>query len=357
MIPMKDIFERLREKLDEIATGYPATRSGVEIRLLKQMFTQREAELFLVLSPVPEKPEHVAGRLGQDLEIIALQLEEMAGKGLLFRIRRGDFLAYSIMPFVIGIMEFQLKRVTPEFSRDLTTYFINGLGKTFQGHKTPVMRTIPINRDVVAKWPVAPYDDVMQIFSAQKTIAVAHCICRMVGVELGNSCGKPLEACFIFGAHADYYVENSMARYIDAQEAQLIVDRSLEKTGLVLQPTNGKKIVGLCMCCGCHCGMLLSLKFQPKPAAAAGSNYFAQVNTETCIGCNVCHERCQIAAVKVIAEKAVINLDRCIGCGACIATCPTEALKLMKKSEEHLYLPPEDLLQAYIEIGKERGKI
>ena len=53
---MIDIFVRLREKLDDMATGYPATRSGIELRLLKQLFTPFEAEMFLALGPIPEKP-------------------------------------------------------------------------------------------------------------------------------------------------------------------------------------------------------------------------------------------------------------------------------------------------------------
>ena len=198
---MADIFEQLRDKLDQIATGYPATRSGVELRILKQLFTPEEAELFLALSPIPEKPQQVAKRLGRGSDEIKEKLEEMARKGLLFRLRRGDFLAYAMVPFVIGLMEFQVGRVTPAFARDLTTYFINGLGKSFQRYSTPVMRTIPIHREVAAAWPVAPYDDLEEIFKGQQTIAVADCICRTLGEHTGKSCGKPLEACFLFGAH------------------------------------------------------------------------------------------------------------------------------------------------------------
>lgn len=40
---MKDIYERLRERLNDLATGYPATESGVEIRILKRLFTEEEA--------------------------------------------------------------------------------------------------------------------------------------------------------------------------------------------------------------------------------------------------------------------------------------------------------------------------
>ena len=48
---MENIYEKLRAKLDDLATGYPATESKVEIRLLQRLFTEEEAELYLHLSP------------------------------------------------------------------------------------------------------------------------------------------------------------------------------------------------------------------------------------------------------------------------------------------------------------------
>ena len=53
---MENIYEKLRIRLDELATGYPETESKVEIRLLERLFTEEEAELFLQLSPILENP-------------------------------------------------------------------------------------------------------------------------------------------------------------------------------------------------------------------------------------------------------------------------------------------------------------
>ncbi len=43
---MKDVYERLRERMDDLGTGYPATESGVDIRILKRLFDEGEAHLF-----------------------------------------------------------------------------------------------------------------------------------------------------------------------------------------------------------------------------------------------------------------------------------------------------------------------
>ncbi len=58
---MTDIYEKLRARLDDLATGYPATESKVEIRLLKRLFTEEEAELYMELTPLLQKPTWPSG--------------------------------------------------------------------------------------------------------------------------------------------------------------------------------------------------------------------------------------------------------------------------------------------------------
>ena len=352
---MEDVYERLRERLDDLATGYPKTESRVEIKILKKLFTEEEAGFFMRLSPLLEKPEGVAKRLDRDPAETAALMERMAGKGLLFRQRKGGTARYCAVPYIVGIFEFQVKALDRETALDMEEYFEAGFGRTIQSFKTPVMRTIPINRDLVTKWPVAPYEDVLEILEGQKVIAVAPCICRTMGRLSDRDCDKPMEACFMFGSHADYYVENDMARYISKDEAKEIVKKN-EEAGLVMQPFNSQKVGGMCSCCGDCCGMLRSLKKQPVPAAAVQSNYFAAVDAEDCVGCETCLERCQMDAIDMVNDTAVVNLDRCIGCGLCVTTCSTDALSLVKKQDEHLYQPPRSGKETYIQIAIERGK-
>jgi len=39
---MNDIHERLRDRLEMMATGYPATANGVEIKILRQLFSEED---------------------------------------------------------------------------------------------------------------------------------------------------------------------------------------------------------------------------------------------------------------------------------------------------------------------------
>ncbi len=353
---MDNIYERLRARLDDLATGYPATESKIEIRLLERLFTEEEAELYLHLSPLLQKSVDVAKQSGRDPDEIAAMMERMAQKGLLFRKRKGDLVRYSAVPYVVGIFEHQLGRMDEGFARDHEEYFETAFGRTIQSFKTPVLRTVPINRKLVAEYPVAPYEDVLQIIDSQKKIAIAPCVCRTTTKLAGKGCDKPVENCFSFGSHADYYVENGMGRFITHEEARKIVRRN-EEAGLVMQPFNSQKIGGMCSCCGDCCGVLRSLKMHPSPAEMVQSNYFAQVDETACTGCETCRERCQMDAVEVADGIAEINLNRCIGCGLCVTTCPGDAIRLIKKPEDQLYEPPQTGAETYIRIMQERGKM
>ena len=69
---MADIYEQLRARLDEMATGYPATEGGVEIRILRQLFTEEDAALFLAMELKPRTVPEVAARVQAEPEAMAV---------------------------------------------------------------------------------------------------------------------------------------------------------------------------------------------------------------------------------------------------------------------------------------------
>jgi ferredoxin/predicted transcriptional regulator len=351
---MDELYEQLRRKLDTMAVGFPETKDKIEIAILKRLFSEKDAELFLHLSAMPEKVDDIAKRTNRDSAELAIQLESMAKAGLLFRVRRDNSVRYSAVPYVVGIFEFQLGKMDKESAKLIEQYYQEAFGKVIQSNKTPVMRTVPINKSVAVKWPVAPYEDVIEIIKSQKTIAIANCICRTTSELADKGCDHPKETCFMFGHHADYYVENEMARYIDVEEAITIVKRN-DSAGLVNQPFNSQNAGGMCSCCGCSCGVLRSLKMQPSPAAAVQSNYYAHVISEECASCEACIARCHMDAISMVGDYAFVDKNRCIGCGLCVTECSTEALELIKKEIDQLYIPPKTSIRTYMQIEAERG--
>jgi len=348
-----EVYGRLREQLDQYGVGFPSTPSGVEMKILKKLFTEEEAQMFLHLSLMGEPAQAIADRLKKDRAETAARLDRMADKGLLFRLRKKDKTAlYAAIPFVIGIYEFQVGSLDKEMAVLMEQYFEEAFSEQIT-KQTPPLRPIAVNRSFQVSWNVAPYEDARQMVKGQKEIAVAKCICRMEKALVGDGCDKPLEVCLSFGPEARYYVDLGVARWIGQEEALNILDRC-DEAGLVPQPTNSQNPVAMCNCCGDCCGVLRSLKKHPRPSEIVLSNYYAQVDAELCTACETCLDRCQMEAIDMGADGvAVVDLDRCIGCGLCVSTCPTEALCL--KTKEPRREPPVRFKDAVIEMARERG--
>jgi len=98
-----DVYIKLRDYLHGMPGGYPPTKSGVEIRILKKLYKPEEAKLFCELKTVPEPVEAIAGRCGLSESELADKLEDMAKRGLVFRVREGDRALYKAFQFFIGI--------------------------------------------------------------------------------------------------------------------------------------------------------------------------------------------------------------------------------------------------------------
>lgn len=351
-----DIYEKLAKHLDDLPAGYPRTESGVEMRILRRLFTPEEAELTLHLTLLSEEPRVVARRARQPVEAVAERLEEMAQKGLIYSSHRpGRMPRYAIQQFAIGFWEGQVNRLTPELVRDFEEYLPTYADPDLWG-KAPQLRTIPIGTSVDTTTAVMPYERAEEYVRSHSAIAVANCICRQEKRLVGEGCDKPLETCMTFGSAAHYYVQTGKGRFIDQDEALSILKRA-DETGLVLQPTNAKEISVICMCCGCCCGVLQSVKRHPRPATIVASPFVATLDAELCSGCGVCETRCQMEAVSVDGDVAALDLERCIGCGLCVTTCPTGALTLLRKPEAEQPPVPGTTTGTYIRLGRARGKM
>jgi len=347
-----DVYSKLREQLDQYSIGYPETESGVEIKILKKLFTEDEARMFLNLSLMPEAPQAVAKRLKLYPGHIEELLEGMTRKGLLFCLVKRNEKLYSAIPFIVGIYEYQINNIERELAELLEQYMEEGFADRIV-ELTPPLRPIAVHRSINVAWTVAPYEDIRAMIREQKEVAVAKCICRIERRLLNEGCDKPLEVCLSFGSQARHYVEIGMARPISQEEALKIADLC-DEAGLVPQPTNSKKVLAICNCCGDCCGVLRSLKKLPRPAERVLSNYYAEVDPNLCSACETCVERCQMDAI-ALEETAAVDLDRCIGCGLCVTTCPTGAISLLPKPKEKRREPPEKFVDTMMEIAETRG--
>ena len=347
------VYSKLQHHLDSQAVGFPATKSGSEIRILKHIFTPIEAEIATCLTYKFEPLETVfkrAGHIVESPEKLAELLDCIGGKGgIELKIKEGEKL-YCNAPLVVGIYEYQVGNLTPEFIKDFNEYTsTKKFGVDFLSTEIPQMRTIPIAESIQPQHNVSTFDEVAGLLQkAEAPFAIFACICRQKKSLAGEPCQVTdrEETCFAAGNMAQTILRNGLGREITRDEAISILEQN-QKQGLVLQPSNTEKAEFICSCCGCCCGMLIMHKSLPKPVDFWASNFYAVIDTDTCNGCGICEKRCQVGAVSVSEKKqpAAVDLNRCIGCGVCIPTCPTEAISLQKKPAETR--PPQTREELY----------
>jgi Na+-translocating ferredoxin:NAD+ oxidoreductase subunit B len=75
------IYQKLARHLDNLPGGFPSTETGVEMRILKRLFTPKEAELALHLSLISEEPRVIARRAKISKQEATSRLEAMAQTG------------------------------------------------------------------------------------------------------------------------------------------------------------------------------------------------------------------------------------------------------------------------------------
>ncbi len=231
---MHDPFKALARHLDALPAGYPETESGVEIRILKRLFTEKEARIAVALTMMPETAGNIAERLETDAAQLAVDLHAMSRKGLIFRMTKRGETRFSAAQFVIGIWEYHLNDLDEGLIRDFNEYAPH-LSKVWASNKTKQLRVVPVSKSVDADMKIMPYELAEEIIRDQSKIVVSQCICRKEHAMSGHGCDNPGEVCLVFGSGAYYYEDNGLGRSIDTTEALEILKKGID-AGLVLQP-------------------------------------------------------------------------------------------------------------------------
>jgi Pyruvate/2-oxoacid:ferredoxin oxidoreductase delta subunit len=358
------VYVRLQKHLDNQPVGLPATRSGVEIKILKHIFMPSEAEIATCLSYKPEQIDKVFGRAGhlvRSKEELVKALDCILLKGGIGIELKGGEKQFFNIPLIVGMFEMQLGRLTPEFIKDFNKYTSDKkFGIEFLSTELPQMRTIPVAKSIHPHHHISTFDEATTLLKqSEGPFVILECICRKKKKIEGKTCmvTDRKETCLAIGSIAQSVLGAGVGREIASDEAMLIIEQN-QKDGLVLQPSNTEKADFICSCCGCCCGMLSIHKFLPKPLDFWASNFYAEVDINTCSGCAVCETKCQVGAVQIPTNKqiAFVDLNRCIGCGICVSTCPNQAMSLLNKPVETR--PPQTREDLYdIIMLKKKGRL
>ncbi|MFX0010226.1 MAG: 4Fe-4S binding protein [Candidatus Hermodarchaeota archaeon] len=327
-----DTYEKLRAFLDQFPVGFRKTQSGVEIEILKHLFTEEEAELTTFLTIRPERAASIARRAGKDLAEIELKLESMAKKGLIFRSRRDNKTLYNAAPFMIGLYEYSVKKINKELAQLFKDYYYEAGLEEIGMSNIPGFKVIPLEETIQTDTVLYPYQMLEESIRNARVIAVTDCVCRKEAKLLGEGCNHPMETCLSFGVAAEYYIENGMGREITADEALKIIKES-DESGLVHAGANSKHLSNICNCCPCCCvSMKGMIQFGLDKRKFLNSIFESTIDEELCIACGNCVERCPVKAI-TLEDIAVVDRDLCLGCGLCASVCLEEAISLKPRDD------------------------
>jgi len=334
----EDAYDKLARALDKLPNGFPRTKSGVEIAILKRIFSPEEATLAAHLNGRYESVDEIAKRVGAASKKVEAVLMEMGKRGLLWYYEHEGSFRFRLAPFIVGFFESQLHSMDHEFAHLVEEYMAEGGAAGIMKPQPALHRVVPSQGAVKSEW-ILPYDDVKAVLQAQKTFSLRDCICR-VQQDLIKSrrCSFPVKTCLSFST----YERPPRPEDISKEEALALLDK-FEKVGLVHTVSNVMEGLSyVCNCCGCCCGILRGINDWGIETSVAYANYYSEIDPHKCKGCRTCIKRCQVKAISKQNKVSVVDRKRCIGCGLCVTGCPNGAAKLHRKPETEIVNPPLD---------------
>jgi len=352
-----EVYRKLAKVLDTLPNGFPATESGLEIKLLKKIFTPEQADLFCDLRLTFETAEQIAERTGRPLEGLEEILTTMWERGGVFGVNFGGVKMFKMVPWAFGIYEFQLPHMDRELA-EMCEEYMKVFGQEFFENTPQLMQVIPIEKEIQATHEALTYEKVSSVIENGQSFMVNECICKKEQGLLDNPCEKPLEVCLAIAPVPGVFDNNPLGgRAISKEEAYEVLRKS-EEAGLVHLTWNVESgHFFICNCCGCCCGVLRGINDLGIAASTVvNSYYYAEIDPDECVACGTCaDERCQVNAIEEGEEAYRVIREKCIGCGLCVTTCPSEAIRLVRKPPEELVSPPKDEDAWFEERGRQRG--
>ena len=312
---------------------------------------------------------------GKPVEECQAILDSIAEKAFLQRNTSNFGTLYNHVPFFQGIVEYNgIRRI--EEGLDLGVAGPDVYAGGYIGGGSPTLYAIPCDPSVIDTGEVLPEDDWRSIIRAQSTISLSPCYCRFTDHAIARDPEFPtLEdfnngladdfvapdndtrvfTCLQMGDEAEYWLDLGFGRRVTADEAIATIEKNVED-GLILESIFSLNTETICSCSlKGECGVLGGWKaveagvggdMSQVPAFKRISHYNLVVNTETCLKCGICANRCPLQAIVMDEETGLpVVSAMCFNCGQCAYVCPTESRKLTLKPAEEYFEVPWDMLE------------
>ncbi|MBC8505924.1 MAG: 4Fe-4S binding protein [Anaerolineales bacterium] len=334
-------YQLLAKRLDALPNGFPPTEDGAELRLLEKIFTPEQAALAAQLRLTVETPDELADRIAGDPSELKKQLKVMARKGLITVGRAEGGIGYGLLPFVVGIYEYQLSRIDSEMAQLFEDYYQQAFTHMLSIEPS-VHRVIPVDETVKTGMEVRPFESATEILSNANSWGFQDCICRKQKELINDPCDHPIDNCMVFHKRPDAFANIPFITTITKDEA-MVKMKEAANAGLVHSVSNTQEgAFYVCNCCTCSCGILRGMSEMGIANVVARSAFVNTVDEDLCQGCEDCIEYCQFNALALHDDAMLININTtsCVGCGVCVPVCPEVALVLVRRPEEEVLSIP-----------------
>lgn len=360
----EEIYHALAERLSKAPEG--ALINEEFMAILHRLYTESEAMVGSKFPLVPLTLNKIATITGIEEQELKIILDEMSNKGLVLDIPRKDTVYYMLAPMMVGFFEYTFMRTGDQLKlKELAELFENhfnsdGAWEEIAGLDTKMMRGL-IYENVI---PVAIETEVLDYEKASEIIrqsgggAISMCSCRHQASHLGTACDAPQEVCMSLGGAADWIVRKGLGKPATVEDLLRVLEQTQELGLVHLCDNVMNKPTYICSCCGCCCHVLKGIN-ERQVFATHPSNFIPSVESESCVGCGICSDRCQIHAITMTdqgngIELPVVNNEVCIGCGVCSSACPSDSLTMSRRSV--LHIPPENMKEKLTRMAMEKGR-
>lgn len=366
----RDNIVPLIDRLNRYPIGLPDSDQLRQI--LAILFSEDEA---FVASRFPLQEASLAELIratGFKQEHLAQVLEKMADKGLVMDLVYNGKTYYLLLPGLIGFFEFTFMKQrqdlpVEELAQLMHEYLFedpdNLMGKEMFASKTPLTRSLPYEEHIPVNSVVTTYESARQIVREAGYGAIGMCYCRHKKEHLNQSCDKNAptrEICISLGNAARFMVRRGFAEERSVEDLLLVLDRARELNLTHITDNIRYKPSFICNCCSCCCELLGGV-MRGFPLGVAKASYCLEVAAETCLGCGVCSDACNVEALAMVqsersrSKKIVqVSEEKCLGCGACVSACKTGSLSLSPRIRPE---PPARKRELFARILKEKKRL
>ena len=365
-------YAELTDRLNRSPQGAPPSESLHKI--LKILFSEREAELIALLPIKPFTAEKAAEIWKLDQTLARNILEDLAGRAMLVDIEMNGQTTYVLPPPMAGFFEFSMMRTRGDIDQKalaelfyqylnveedfIKALFVDGetqLGRVF------VQEPMLSSENALH---VLDYERASEVIRTASHRAISTCYCRHKMQHVGRDCDAPKEICMTFNTSAASLSRHGHARPVDTAECLDLLDQAQEH-GLVQFGENVRERVNfICNCCGCCCEAMIAARKFGTLHPVHTTNFLPVVDEDACNGCGKCASACPVEAMSIVSandphqpkrRKARVEENICLGCGVCVRACPEKSLSLTDR--EKRVITPLNSVHRTVVMAIERGKL